>query len=162
MIKDFYSNIDLLIHPVGPGREGTSNVIMEALALGVPVLTTTHAGLHGELLVDGKNALIATATTWPLRRRSFCSSEMSDCACGWSSKPAPLPSVITIWSRRTQLRGRLQAAFRPGFRESETDQAHLLRALLGARGEVRLLAPAREIPLRVPHAVWPLQRQPGL
>jgi hypothetical protein len=58
MIKEFYSNIDLLIHPVGPGREGTSNVIMEALALGVPVLTTTHAGLHGELLVDGKNALI--------------------------------------------------------------------------------------------------------
>lgn len=62
MIKDFYSNIDLLIHPVGPGREGTSNVIMEALALGVPVLTTEHSGLHGELLVDGRSALIRERT----------------------------------------------------------------------------------------------------
>lgn len=58
MIKDFYSKIDVLVHPVAPGREGTSNVIMEALALGVPVITTEHAGLHGELLVDGRSALI--------------------------------------------------------------------------------------------------------
>jgi glycosyltransferase involved in cell wall biosynthesis len=58
MIKDFYSKIDGLVHPVAPGREGTSNVIMEALALGVPVITTAHAGLHGELLVDERSALI--------------------------------------------------------------------------------------------------------
>lgn len=58
MIKDFYSKIDVLIHPVAPGREGTSNVVMEALALGVPVLTTQHCGFHGEFLVDGQSALV--------------------------------------------------------------------------------------------------------
>lgn len=58
MIKDFYSKIDVLIHPVAPGREGTSNVVMEALSLGVPVLTTQHCGFHGEFLVDGQSALV--------------------------------------------------------------------------------------------------------
>jgi glycosyltransferase involved in cell wall biosynthesis len=58
MIDDFYSRCDVLVHPVAPGREGTSNVIMEALALGLPVLTTKDAGLHGELLHDGRNALV--------------------------------------------------------------------------------------------------------
>jgi glycosyltransferase involved in cell wall biosynthesis len=58
MIPDFYSRIDALVAPYGPGREGTSNVIMEALALGIPVVTTVHAGYHGEALVDRKNALI--------------------------------------------------------------------------------------------------------
>lgn len=58
MRKDFYSKIDVLIHPVLPGREGTSNVIMEALACGIPVITTTGAGYHGEFLVDQRNALI--------------------------------------------------------------------------------------------------------
>ncbi|MDB5972500.1 MAG: hypothetical protein JWQ90_4950 [Hydrocarboniphaga sp.] len=58
MIPDFYSKIDVLVCPVAPGREGTSNVIMEALALGIPVVTTVHAGYHGEFLVDGKHALI--------------------------------------------------------------------------------------------------------
>jgi glycosyltransferase involved in cell wall biosynthesis len=58
MIADFYSKIDALVVPVGPGREGTSNVIMEALALGIPVITTVHSGYHGEFLVNGKDALI--------------------------------------------------------------------------------------------------------
>ncbi|MFN6998797.1 MAG: glycosyltransferase, partial [Elioraea tepidiphila] len=58
MIPDFYSKIDVLLAPYGPGREGTSNVIMEAMALGIPVVTTVHAGYHGELLVDRKNAMI--------------------------------------------------------------------------------------------------------
>jgi len=58
MIPDFYSKIDVLVSPVGPGREGTSNVIMEALALAIPVVTTVHSGYHGEFLVDGKNAMI--------------------------------------------------------------------------------------------------------
>lgn len=58
MIPDFYSKIDVLVCPVAPGREGTSNVIMEALALGIPVVTTVHAGFHGEFLIDGKHALI--------------------------------------------------------------------------------------------------------
>jgi len=58
MIKDFYSKIDVLIHPVAPGREGTSNVVMEALSLGVPVVTTQHCGFHGEFLVDGQSALV--------------------------------------------------------------------------------------------------------
>jgi glycosyltransferase involved in cell wall biosynthesis len=58
MRSDFYSKIDVLIHPVAPGREGTSNVIMEALACGIPVVTTVNAGYHGEFLVDQRNALI--------------------------------------------------------------------------------------------------------
>lgn len=58
MIEDFYSKIDVLVQPAGPGREGTSNVIMEALALGVPVVTTVHCGFHGEFLVDGEDALV--------------------------------------------------------------------------------------------------------
>lgn len=58
MLVDFYSKIDVLVHPCAPGREGTSNVIMEAMALGIPVITTVHAGLHGELISDGKNGLI--------------------------------------------------------------------------------------------------------
>ncbi|MGC5198640.1 glycosyltransferase, partial [Aphanothece microscopica] len=58
MIPDFYAKIDVLIAPVAPGREGTSNVIMEALSLGIPVITTPHAGFHGEFLVDRKNALL--------------------------------------------------------------------------------------------------------
>lgn len=56
MIEDFYSRIDVLIHP--SIAEGSSNVIMEALALGIPVITTKAAGYHGERLLDGVNALI--------------------------------------------------------------------------------------------------------
>lgn len=60
MIEDFYSKIDVLVHPVGPGREGSSNVIMEALALGIPVITTEHAGYHSEKLEDLKNVLFCS------------------------------------------------------------------------------------------------------
>lgn len=60
MIEDFYGKIDVLVHPVGPGREGSSNVIMEALALGIPVITTEHAGYHSEKLEDLKNILFCT------------------------------------------------------------------------------------------------------
>ncbi|MBS7788964.1 glycosyltransferase [Roseococcus sp. SDR] len=59
MIPDFYSKIDVLLQPVAPGREGTSNVIMEAISLGVPVITTPHAGYHSEFMVNGKSILIA-------------------------------------------------------------------------------------------------------
>lgn len=62
LIPEFYSQIDALIHPVGAGKEASSNVIMEALALGVPVVTTRHAGFHGEALQDGLEALIAHRT----------------------------------------------------------------------------------------------------
>lgn len=56
MIEEFYSLIDVLIHP--SMYEGSSNVIMEALALGIPVITTDAAGYHGERLRDGVDALI--------------------------------------------------------------------------------------------------------
>jgi glycosyltransferase involved in cell wall biosynthesis len=52
MLADFYSEIDVLVHPVGPGKEGSSNVIMECLALGIPVITTVHAGYHAAKLRD--------------------------------------------------------------------------------------------------------------
>ncbi|MGQ0564025.1 MAG: glycosyltransferase family 4 protein [Gemmobacter sp.] len=48
MRSAFYKRIDLLVHPVAPGKEGCSNVITEALALGVPVLTTTDCGYHAD------------------------------------------------------------------------------------------------------------------
>lgn len=57
MIEEFYSNIDVLVHPVDAGREGSSNVVMEALALGIPVITTEFSGYHAEHLVDGVNYL---------------------------------------------------------------------------------------------------------
>jgi glycosyltransferase involved in cell wall biosynthesis len=59
MIADFYSEIDVLVHPVGPGKEGSSNVIMECLALGVPVITTFYAGYHAEKLRDRHDVLFA-------------------------------------------------------------------------------------------------------
>lgn len=57
MVEDFYGRCHVLVHPVGAGREGSSNVIMEALACGVPVVTTVHAGLHSELLTERRNVL---------------------------------------------------------------------------------------------------------
>lgn len=40
-----------------------SNVIMEALACGVPVITTKEAGFHGEMLEDGVNVLFCERST---------------------------------------------------------------------------------------------------
>jgi glycosyltransferase involved in cell wall biosynthesis len=48
MVEEFYRKIDVLVHPVDEGREGCSNVIMEALANGIPVITTRYAGYHAE------------------------------------------------------------------------------------------------------------------
>lgn len=53
----FYGKIDALIHPVAPNKEGCSNVIMEALALGVPVITTKDAGFHAEKINDEEGIL---------------------------------------------------------------------------------------------------------
>jgi glycosyltransferase involved in cell wall biosynthesis len=58
MIEDFYSQIDVLIHATGPGKEACSNVVMESLALGIPVITTRYAGMHGSLLEHGREAMI--------------------------------------------------------------------------------------------------------
>ena len=57
MHERFYSEIDCLLHPVAPGKEGSSNVIMEALASGVPVITTKDCGYHAETMVDNENIL---------------------------------------------------------------------------------------------------------
>lgn len=62
LVEDFYSRIDVLMHPVDAGKEASSNVIMEALALGVPVITTRHAGFHGVALKHGLEALIMRRT----------------------------------------------------------------------------------------------------
>lgn len=60
MRERFYGAIDCLVHPVDAGKEGCSNVIMEALALGVPVITTRDAGFHAERIADGEGILYAT------------------------------------------------------------------------------------------------------
>lgn len=54
MPLEFYNRIDCLILP--SLSEGCSNVTMEALACGVPVITT-KVGYHGENLIDGENVL---------------------------------------------------------------------------------------------------------
>lgn len=59
MRERFYGAIDCLIHPVAPGKEGCSNTIMEALALGVAVITTQDAGFHAERIKDGEGILYA-------------------------------------------------------------------------------------------------------
>ena len=61
MVEEFYSKIDLLVHPAREGKEGCSNTIMESLASGVPVLTTRHSGFHAEqhssaILIADENA----------------------------------------------------------------------------------------------------------
>jgi len=58
MIEDFYARIDVLLHPVDAGKEGSSNVIMESLAMGIPVITTRYAGFHGIALENGREGLI--------------------------------------------------------------------------------------------------------
>lgn len=57
MQEQFFGAIDCLVHPVAPGKEGCSNIIMEALAMGVPVLTTRAAGFHAEKIKDGEGIL---------------------------------------------------------------------------------------------------------
>jgi glycosyltransferase involved in cell wall biosynthesis len=60
MMKRFFHRIDILAHPTA--GEGCSNTIMEALACGVPVITTQCAGFHGEMLKDGKNVVFCERT----------------------------------------------------------------------------------------------------
>lgn len=55
MREEFYSKISCLLLPTS--GEGCSNVLMESLSCGVPVLTTKEAGFHGELLEDSANCL---------------------------------------------------------------------------------------------------------
>lgn len=62
MQGEFYNKIDCLVHPVLEAKEGSSNTIMEALACGVPVITTTAAGFHGERLSSDTNVLFITRT----------------------------------------------------------------------------------------------------
>ena len=62
LLRDFWSQIDVLLHPVDAGKEASSNVIMEALAWGVPVITTRHAGFHGVALEHGREALVVRRT----------------------------------------------------------------------------------------------------
>lgn len=54
MPAEFYHKIDALILP--SQGEGCSNVVTEALACGVPVIST-KTGFHGERLTDGENVL---------------------------------------------------------------------------------------------------------
>lgn len=54
MVPDFYHQIDCLISL--SVAEGCSNTIKEALACGVPVITT-KVGFHGEMLKDGLDCL---------------------------------------------------------------------------------------------------------
>jgi glycosyltransferase involved in cell wall biosynthesis len=61
MRDKFYRHISCIVHPTI--SEGCSNTIMEALACGVPVITTRTAGYHGEELEDGKNVLFCERTT---------------------------------------------------------------------------------------------------
>jgi len=56
MPREFYHNIDCLISM--SENEGCSNVIMEALSCGVPVILT-KVGYHGDFLTDKVNCLFA-------------------------------------------------------------------------------------------------------
>jgi len=60
MIDKFYSNVDCIVHPTL--SEGSSNVCMEALALGIPLITTRTCGFHGERLTEGENVLFCERT----------------------------------------------------------------------------------------------------
>jgi len=50
----YYRKISCLVHP--SMQEGSSNAIMEALACGIPVVTT-KVGYHGEMLEDRRDAI---------------------------------------------------------------------------------------------------------
>jgi glycosyltransferase involved in cell wall biosynthesis len=66
MIPDFYEHVSCILHPTA--GEGCSNTIMEALALGIPVVTTRAAGFHGERLTDGENVLFCERSTESIAR----------------------------------------------------------------------------------------------
>lgn len=67
MREDFYGQISVLVQPTD--GEGCSNTIMEALACGVPVITTREAGYHGERLEDGVNVLFCDRTAESIAER---------------------------------------------------------------------------------------------
>lgn len=69
MVDQFYHQIDCLVHPVSPGKEGCSNVIMEALACGIPVITTKESGFHGEMLTHAVNVLFCERTETDLAEK---------------------------------------------------------------------------------------------
>lgn len=60
MRADFYSTVSCIVHPTR--GEGCSNTLLEALALGIPVITTKAAGYHGEMLKNGDNVLFCERT----------------------------------------------------------------------------------------------------
>jgi hypothetical protein len=60
MLDDFYRQIDMLVLPTD--GEGCSNTITEAIAAGVPVITTRKAGFHAELMKHGSHAMFAEKT----------------------------------------------------------------------------------------------------
>ena len=60
MVELMYSQMDVLVHPTK--SEGCSNVVVEALSCGVPVITTRTCGYHGETLEDGLNVLFCERT----------------------------------------------------------------------------------------------------
>jgi len=55
MQEKFYDKIDVLV--LLTDGEGCSNAVMEALACGIPVITTKEAGYHGEKMVHRENVL---------------------------------------------------------------------------------------------------------
>ena len=75
MREDFYSKISCLVHPVAEGKEGCSNTIMEALACGVPVITTRTCGYHSDLLRDNEDVLFTERDAESIAR---CISNLKD------------------------------------------------------------------------------------
>jgi glycosyltransferase involved in cell wall biosynthesis len=61
MKSRFFDEIDIFVLPTD--GEGCSNSIMEALACGVPVVTTRQAGYHGEMLTDGLDVVFIEEKT---------------------------------------------------------------------------------------------------
>ena len=65
MMQDFYHQIDCIVHPTM--GEGCSNTLMEACACGVPIITTTCAGYHGEEMQDRIDVLFCERSTESIR-----------------------------------------------------------------------------------------------